>query len=220
MDTGIKKPRLAWALTGSGHFFTECLELMRDLPRLRRVRQQGGGRSAAHVQTRPEARCPRAPASSATARPAPRRWAASTTATITRWSWRRRRPTRWPNASTGISDNLVTNVFAQAGKCRVPIIVFACDTAAGAWTAWRPHGMVKVYPRRVDLENVGSSAESSSRPGGRTPCSALKAAIDERMACLNELLFLTGSLAKPRLEKVAGGIDFGGRNAGASRIWA
>ena len=29
----------------------------------------------------------------------------------------------------GISDNLATNVFAQAGKCRIPIIVFACDTA-------------------------------------------------------------------------------------------
>lgn len=29
----------------------------------------------------------------------------------------------------GISDNLATNVFAQAGKCRVPTIVFACDTA-------------------------------------------------------------------------------------------
>ena len=29
----------------------------------------------------------------------------------------------------GISDTLATNVFAQAGKCRVPAIVFACDTA-------------------------------------------------------------------------------------------
>jgi flavoprotein len=53
----------------------------------------------------------------------------------------------------GISDNLATNVFAQAGKCRVPTIVFACDTAPELETE-APKGMVKVYPRRVDLENT------------------------------------------------------------------
>jgi flavoprotein len=54
----------------------------------------------------------------------------------------------------GISDNLATNVFAQAGKCRVPAIVFACDTAPELETE-APKGMVKVYPRRIDLENTG-----------------------------------------------------------------
>lgn len=53
----------------------------------------------------------------------------------------------------GISDNLATNVFAQAGKC-VPAIVFACDTAPELETE-APRGMVKVYPRRIDLENTG-----------------------------------------------------------------
>ena len=53
----------------------------------------------------------------------------------------------------GISDTLVTNVFAQAGKCRVPIIVFACDTAPEMETE-APKGMVKVYPRKIDLENT------------------------------------------------------------------
>jgi len=53
----------------------------------------------------------------------------------------------------GISDNLATNVFAQAGKCQVPTIVFACDTAPELDTE-APKGMVKVYPRRIDLENT------------------------------------------------------------------
>ena len=53
----------------------------------------------------------------------------------------------------GISDTLATNVFAQAGKCRVPTIVFACDTAPELETE-APKGMVKVYPRRIDLENT------------------------------------------------------------------
>ena len=53
----------------------------------------------------------------------------------------------------GISDELVSNVFAQAGKCRVPAIVFACDTAPELETE-APKGMVKVYPRPIDLENT------------------------------------------------------------------
>jgi flavoprotein len=52
-----------------------------------------------------------------------------------------------------ISDNLASNVFAQAGKCRVPSIVFACDTAPELLTR-SPDGMVKVFPRRIDLENT------------------------------------------------------------------
>jgi flavoprotein len=52
----------------------------------------------------------------------------------------------------GISDDLVTNVFAHAGKTRVPIIVFACDTAPELLTM-APKGPVMVYPRPVDLEN-------------------------------------------------------------------
>jgi flavoprotein len=53
----------------------------------------------------------------------------------------------------GISDTLATNVFAQAGKCRVSSIVFACDTAPELETE-APKGMVKVYPRQIDLENT------------------------------------------------------------------
>jgi dihydromethanopterin reductase (acceptor) len=53
----------------------------------------------------------------------------------------------------GISDNLATNVFVQAGKCRVPAIVFACDTAPELETE-APKSMVRVYPRRIDLENT------------------------------------------------------------------
>ena len=53
----------------------------------------------------------------------------------------------------GISDTLATNVYAQAGKCRVPTIVFACDNAPELDTE-APKGMVKVYPRRIDLDNT------------------------------------------------------------------
>ncbi len=62
----------------------------------------------------------------------------------------------------GISDSLVSNLFAQAGKSRVPIIVLPTDLAPEMDSAG-PHGdVIKVYPRPIDLENT---AKLRSFPG-------------------------------------------------------
>jgi dihydromethanopterin reductase (acceptor) len=54
----------------------------------------------------------------------------------------------------GISDSLVTNLFAQSGKSRVPAIIFPTDLAA-EMNSLSPHGeSIRVYPRDVDLENT------------------------------------------------------------------
>jgi dihydromethanopterin reductase (acceptor) len=54
----------------------------------------------------------------------------------------------------GISDTLVTNLFAQAGKSRIPVIVYPTDLTPVA-TSVGPHGQsFKVYPRPIDLENT------------------------------------------------------------------
>ena len=54
----------------------------------------------------------------------------------------------------GISDTLVTNFYAQAGKCRIPSIVYACDTAPALITE-APGKQVWVWTsvvrRRKDL---------------------------------------------------------------------
>ena len=59
----------------------------------------------------------------------------------------------------GFSDSLVTNLYAQAGKTRVPSIIFACDTVPNAGErsieSEAPHdNLVQVFPRKIDLENV------------------------------------------------------------------
>lgn len=54
----------------------------------------------------------------------------------------------------GFSDSLVTNLYAQAGKTRVPSIVFACDTSLELDSEAPRENVVKVYPRAIDLENV------------------------------------------------------------------
>ena len=58
----------------------------------------------------------------------------------------------------GFSDSLVTNLFAQAGKTRVASIVFACDTAPELESEAPRDNVVKVYPRKIDLENVAKLA--------------------------------------------------------------
>ncbi len=52
----------------------------------------------------------------------------------------------------GFSDNLVTNMFAQAGKCKIHSIVFACDTEPTVITQ-APKKLVTLYPRNIELEN-------------------------------------------------------------------
>jgi flavoprotein len=53
----------------------------------------------------------------------------------------------------GIADSLVTNLYSQAGKCRVPSIVYPCDIAPEMETT-APGGKVMVYPRKIDLQGT------------------------------------------------------------------
>jgi dihydromethanopterin reductase (acceptor) len=54
----------------------------------------------------------------------------------------------------GFSDSLVTNLYAQAGKTRVPSIIFACDTAPVLTSEAPRDNFVQVFPRQIDLDNV------------------------------------------------------------------
>jgi flavoprotein len=88
----------------------------------------------------------------------------------------------------GISDNLVTNIFAQAGKCRVPAIVFACDTEPELESEAPREHLVKVYPRRIDLENV-EKLKAFEYTTVAADMSQLHAAIQARLQCLKTSSF-------------------------------
>lgn len=148
----VKTPRWGWALTGSGHFFKECLALIRELDEV----DLFVSRAAAEVirMYKQDFQLPKSARifrdTTASAAPVGAFYygtyhtlvlGPATSNTVAK-------------CIAGISDTLATNVFAQAGKCRVPSIVFACDTAPELETE-APKGMVKVYPRRIDLENTG-----------------------------------------------------------------
>ena len=152
MANKVRTPRLAWALTGSGHFFTESLELMHQWPELDLFVSKAGAEGI-RMYKKDFDKLPKSVRvfkdTTASAAPVGLFYhgvyhtlvlAPATSNTVAK-------------CVAGISDNLATNVFAQAGKCRVETIVFACDTAPELETK-APDGMVKVYPRRIDLENV------------------------------------------------------------------
>lgn len=149
MSVKSERQRLAWALTGSGHYLKECLEIIGRLEDVdlflskaaaEILQQYGYTHHVGRVfQDKTASAVPVelfylgvyhtvviAPTSSNTV----------------------------AKMVCGISDNLVTNIFAQAGKCRVPTIVFACDTGPELESEAPRQHMVKVYPRRIDLENM------------------------------------------------------------------
>ncbi len=177
---GVTVPRFGWALTGSGHFFKESLEIMRRLPHL----DVFVSRAAAEV-IRMYKQDLELPAdvrifkdTTASAAPVGAFYygvyhtlilAPATSNTVAK-------------CVAGISDNLATNVFAQAGKCRVPSIVFACDTAPEMDTE-APKGMVKVYPRRIDLENTEKLKSFEATTVVET-VAALQEAVEARLTWL------------------------------------
>ncbi len=54
----------------------------------------------------------------------------------------------------GISDSLVTNLFAQAGKARVPIRVYPTDQVPETLSLGPRKVPLTVHPRPIDLENT------------------------------------------------------------------
>ena len=172
------RPRLAWGLTGSGHYLRECLDFARTLPDVdlypskaaaEVLHMYGFGMKGLrqHFRVFHDNTASAAPVGlfyhqhyhTVVVAPASSNTVAKCVA--------------------GISDTLVTNIFAQAGKCRVPAIVLACDTTPQLETE-APGEWVTVYPRPIDLENTERL--------GRFPLvqvvasfEALRAALEQRL---------------------------------------
>ena len=179
----IETPRFAWALTGSGHFFKESLAIMQRLPNLDVFLSAAAEEVLSMYKqqlTLPEG-TRIFKDRTASAAPVGNFYygiyhtlivAPATSNTVAKCVY-------------GISDNLPTNVFAQAGKCRVPAIVFACDTAPELDTE-APKGMVKVYPRRIDLENTAKLKTFEDTIVAES-LSELEQAVDQRLEWLKTL---------------------------------
>ncbi len=179
-------PRFAWALTGSGHYLEESIELISRLDDVdlflskatEEVLHMYGYDKAlreAGIRTFRD--------NTASSVPVGQLYlgeyhtlvlAPATSNTVAK-------------CVAGISDTLVTNMYAQAGKCHIPSVVFACDTAPVVITP-APGRMVTVYPRNVDQECADRLGRFEYTTLVRD-MEALQNALDERQAWLNANTF-------------------------------
>ena len=176
----VTEPRVAWVLTGSGHYLKECMEIVKSLPRVDLFLSEAAGEVlkmysydlAAFKQGMKVYRD-----NTASSVPVTFLYGGGYHTVVI-----------GPASSNtvakcvaGISDTLATNIYAQAGKCRILSIVFACDTAP-ALISEAPGGDVWVYPRPIDLENVSKLAKFEQTTVVLS-VEALRTALDQRLSC-------------------------------------
>jgi dihydromethanopterin reductase (acceptor) len=145
---------IAWGITGAGHFLQECVNLILELGGvdvflsraaedvLRMYRLEDDILRAARAVVRD--RLTSAPVVGRFAKPDRYRVlviAPATSNSVAKFV-------------CGISDSLITNLFAHAGKNRVPIIILPTDVAPEMDSVAPGGRTIKVYPRAVDLENT------------------------------------------------------------------
>ena len=158
MKNLIKNHRLAWAITGSGHYLRESLSVLQSLENVdiflskaaaEIIKQYGFQEllDATGQKIYQDKTASSVPVEGFyTGKYHTLVIAPATSNTVAKMAF-------------GFSDSLVTNLYAQAGKTRVPSIIFACDTVPpvgeAAIESEAPRdNVVQVYPRKIDLDNV------------------------------------------------------------------
>ena len=177
-----KEKRWAWVLTGSGHFFNECISLINEVEEVDvfvskaaeevLVMYKKKNDISSNVKIYKDN-------------------SASSVSVGKFYKNEYHTLVMAPTSSNtvakcvyGISDSLASNIFAQAGKCRVECIYFPCDTAPELKTL-APSGYVDVYPREVDLENVEKLKKFSDTLMVMS-FKELKEAVSKRKKCLKK----------------------------------
>jgi len=180
--------RLAWAITGSGHYLRECLDVLQALKNQNFAVDVFLSKAAAEIikqygfQSQLDATGYRV-FQDKTASSIPVEFfyqghyhtlviAPATSNTVAKMAY-------------GFSDSLVTNLYAQAGKTRVPSIVFACDTIPALGVSFIEseaprENIVKVFPRQIDLDNVAKLSQFELTQVVDS-ISALEKSIDHRL---------------------------------------
>lgn len=150
--------RLAWAITGSGHYLRESLQILQTLENVDIYLSKAAAEIIKQYGFQAQL--------DATGHKVYQDKTASSVPVELFYAGKYHTLVVSPATSNtvakmayGFSDSLVTNLYAQAGKTRVPSIIFACDTlpAVGdeSIISEAPRdNFVPVFPRKIDLENV------------------------------------------------------------------
>ena len=154
----MQKQRLAWAVTGSGHYLRESLATLHNLENVDIFLSKAAAEIIKQYGFQAQL--------DATGHKVYQDKTASSVPVELFYEGKYHTLVIAPTTSNtiakmayGFSDSLVSNLFAQAGKTRVASIIFACDTVpevvSGFIESEAPRdNMVQVYPRQIDLDNV------------------------------------------------------------------
>ena len=152
------KQRLAWAITGSGHYLRESLAVLQTLENVDIFLSKAAAEIIKQYGFQAQL--------DATGHKVYQDKTASSVPVELFYAGKYHTLVIAPATSNtvakmtyGFSDSLVTNLYAQAGKTRVPSIIFACDTVPitgeNAIESEAPReNIVQVFPRQIDLDNV------------------------------------------------------------------
>jgi flavoprotein len=174
-------PRFAWGITGSGHYLRESLELLETLPDTDLFLSRAGEEILQMYGYKlDDLRARHRIFRDNTASGAPVGLfyhghyhtvilAPATSNTVAK-------------CALGISDTLITNIYAQAGKCSIESIVFACDTEPEVTTE-SPSEWVTLNPRRVDLRH-SDALKSHEYTTVVSTVDQLRAALEKRLQWL------------------------------------
>jgi dihydromethanopterin reductase (acceptor) len=150
--------RIAWAITGAGHALGECIETLQKYEGVDVFLSQAAEEVVRMYSLDSNLNTPRVRLYRQTGASSPlvSRFFAGTYGILVIAPATSNSVAKFVH---GISDTLVTNLFAQAGKARIPIVVFPTDYAPEA-DSFGPHREpIKVYPRPIDLENTARLAD-------------------------------------------------------------
>jgi flavoprotein len=144
--------RIAWGITGAGHFLPEVVELLQSMQEVDLFLSRAGEEviRSYGLESMLSGRGHRVFYDKAASAPAIGKLyrgyycvvvvAPATSNSVAKFV-------------CGIADSLVTNLFAQAGKARVPSLVLPTDIAPELISR-APGGNVQVCPREIDRENI------------------------------------------------------------------
>jgi dihydromethanopterin reductase (acceptor) len=149
----MSEKRIAWAITGAGHALEECIEILLKQNKVDLFLSRAGEEviSMYGFEERLTGAGIRIYRDTLASSPLVSRLFAAAYGVLVIAPATSNSVSKFAH---GISDTLVTNLFAQAGKARVPVIVYPTDLAPEMESVG-PHGeRIKVYPRAIDLENT------------------------------------------------------------------
>jgi len=143
--------RIAWGITGAGHLLGECADLLMNLGNVDIFLSRAAEEVIRMYRLESKLSQARVIRDSMASAPMVGRFsqgiysvlliAPATSNSVAKFVY-------------GISDSLITNIFAQAGKSQVPIIVLPTDAASEMDSRGPKGNPIRVYPRPIDLENV------------------------------------------------------------------